>query len=121
MFWLYFYEHWNFDLIPPNIGILILLLRYWPFLYKHWTYDLILGNVGILSLFLYTLEFLFYPCRSWYSRPIYSSKQWNSGSRFIRIGIMILVFQTFEFWPCFYTQWNFDLNLRNNGILALLL
>ena len=86
--------------------------RYWPFLYKHWTYDLILGNVGILALFLYRLEFLFYPCKSWYSSPIS-----------ISIVILMLLFQTMEFWPQFYKDWNTcnDLILPNIRILALFL
>ena len=119
--WPYFFWH---------VGILILsfqTLSYWPFLYKHWTYDLILGSVGILALFLYTLEFLFYPCRSWYSLNsgavliniveflccpstaiigivgLHPSTHSNSGLIFAHSGIPILSFQTLEFWLYFYT------------------
>ena len=72
-FWLYFYKHWNYDLMPANIGILALF-------YKHWNSDLILiywsfGSIGRLissfqrlefsmivipALFFQTLEFLSY-------------------------------------------------------------
>ena len=102
-FWSYSSKQWNsgsvsisIEITSPifwHIGILILsfqTLRYWPFLYKHWTYNVILGNVGILALFLYILELLFYPSRSWYSIPISMS-----------IVILMLFFQTIEFWPQF--------------------
>ena len=37
------------------------------------------------------------------------------------MGILILSFQTLEFWPFFYKHWNSDLILTNTGILALFL
>ena len=49
----------------------------WPCSYKYWNADLIFPNIGILALF------------------------------FINFRIVILSFQTLEFWPYFYTHWFF--------------
>ena len=104
-----------------SIGILIFFFQTLEFWSYSWDTDPFCISVGLMILsletlefcpYFCTLEFLFYLCRSWYSSPIYSSKQWNSGSSFIRIGITILFFQTFEFWPCFIHNgiltWSFE-------------
>ena len=66
----------------------------------------------------------------------YPWKRWNSGPIFVHIRILILsmqipisisivilmwFFQTMEFWPQFYKDWNNNLILPNIRILALFL
>ena len=122
-FYPYLYTHWNSYLIHLKVWIL-------PYFYAHWNSYLILPprtlefcpifiNIGILiypskhcksGTFLYTLVSL-----------SDLSKHWNSGCISISVGIMILLIQILEFWPCFYKHWNSHLILPNTGNLALFL
>ena len=58
-FWPYFYKHWNYGLISPNILILALFLEtleFWPHPSKQCNSGpIFLKNIGILVLFWYTL------------------------------------------------------------------
>ena len=108
-----FYKHWNSYLILPNVGILAPFYKHWNSHWIHsyfgilalffadWNFQLILPSIWILALFLQTLEFLSYSFTA-------------------NIKILVLSFQTMEFWPNIYKHWFSDLNLQNIGILALI-
>ena len=159
--WPYCYKYWNFDLILPNTGMLLLSfqsLEFWSYTSKHWnsavilrnlgilgllinfgiltlsfqtlefwayfyTYRFsypILSNSGILALFVLALELLSYPCKHCNSDVILP----NTGilPNFFKHWILILSFQTLEFWPCPYKPWNYDLFFQKNiGLLTLFL
>jgi len=93
-FWLFFYKHWNYDLILPNFRILaffiririftssFLTLEFWSYRFRDWNSYLIRLNIVSLSLLLYTLKFsplsinlgiliLSFPCNHCYSFLIF--------------------------------------------------
>ena len=104
-FWVYFYKHWNYDIMPADIGILALF-------YKHWNCDLVLvcwscgpieiltssfqrlelSIIVVLAVFFQTLEFLSHsftanneilaPSFETLQFLSYPSKHWNSGPIF---------------------------------------
>ena len=63
----------------------------------------------ILVLLLYVLEIWSYPSKHWSAQAFF----------FFSFGILILSFQTLDFWSFFYTHRCSDLLLLNCGILAL--
>ena len=127
---LYTLEFLSYPSKGLNSALFLCTLEFWPHPFRHWNSYLILPprtlefcpifiNIGILiypskhcksGTFLYTLVFL-----------SDLSKHWNSGRISISVGIMILLIQILEFWPCFYKRWNSHLILPNTGNLALFL
>ena len=100
---------WNSGRISISIGISIFFfptLQFLPYFCQHRNFDLILLKVGTLGFLIYWLSDLILP---------------NMGivARFIKTGILILFFKTFEFWCFFCKRWNSDLILSNFSILAL--
>ena len=137
-----FLTHWPYFFI--NIGILIFLPNIAFLSLPLYTLEFLSYPSKHLNsaLFLYTLEFWPHPSRQWNSYLIlppwtfefcpifinigiliYPSKHCKSGpfSISISVGIMILLIQILEFWPCFYKHWNSHLIFPNTGILALFL
>ena len=122
-----------------------------PYFYTRWNFDVILPDTAILALSVYTLKFLSYRSKHCNSGPIFVTqwnlhgpdplKHWTSSLIFINIGILSISFETLEFWPFFlqtfellsnpstnwnfwpyfFTDWNFHLILPNIWILALFL
>ena len=87
--------------------------EFWPSSYKHWNSYLIL-SLETLKLWPYpSKQWNYGPIF------IYTSKYWDSGPISISIGIMILCFQRMKFEPSFYKHLNSDLILPNTGILIL--
>ena len=87
-----------------------------PIVLNHWSYDVILANTGILALFLYTLEFLFYRFKQWNSGPnslsiwililpLQTMEFWPY-CIFIQIGILTSSFETLVFCCYSYEHWN---------------
>ena len=64
----------------------------WSYPSKHWNSYIVQGSKH------FNLGPIFYTLKFWSHR----SKHWNSGPIFMHIGILILSFQTLEFWPFFY-------------------
>ena len=98
-FWSYPSKHWNFGSFI-NITILISFFKTLEFLvvvfntFAFWSYS---PKRGIVP-YLYRLEFWLYP-----------SNYWTSDAIFKNIGILILSFESSEFWCCFYKFWNSQL------------
>ena len=126
-FWPYFCKLCNFDLILPNIEMLVLcfinigimissfqLLEFWPYFCEDCYSHLFFSNIGLLAL----------PLRLGNS-DLHPSKLCNSGPYlilpnmgivaffFTKIGILFLSFQLLEFWFYFHKHWNSDIILRN--------
>ena len=72
-------------------------MEFWPYFYTHWNYGLISPNILILALFLETLEFWPHPSKHSNSGPIFFLKHWNSGPILIHVGFLILSFKILGF------------------------
>ena len=102
--------------ISISIGVMILFnetLQFWPSFCTHWNFALIFRNIRVLALLLETLILSFY-CKHW---NFY--KHWHSRPISLSIGMMILIFQTLEFWSYSSNLWNSGPILRDTGILNL--
>ena len=98
-----------------NIWMLSKHLNAGPFFNEHWNSDLLRPNIRLLVLFFLTLEFLFYPFTRWNCGPIFinigtlalcfQTLQFPSYFCF-KIWILALCLCTLEFWPHPSKQWN---------------
>ena len=119
----FFNEHWNSDLLRPNIRLLVLFFLTLEFLFypfTRWNCGPIFINIGTLALCFQTLEFPPYFCFKIWILALclctlefwpHPSKHWNPVAILIIIAILNLFFHC--------NNWKSDLILQNFAILAL--
>ena len=122
-FWPYFCKLCNFDLILPNIEMLVLcfinigimissfqLLEFWPYFCEDCYSHLFFSNIGLLAL----------PLRLGNS-DLHPSKLCNSGPYLIlpNMGIVVFFLQRLEFCSYPSNYWNSGSIFINTGILIL--